>query len=105
MPIYKKYHESGIQTKNQNGQVGRNDSCLNSEKIEKDNVISQTKCKLKVPKGKVNSNENLIRNFEGQQKNNQRGKNEIKKYKWSKRKRLKWKTGREVPILCIIRVQ
>lgn len=43
----------GFKPRNQNGQVGKNDSCLNSEKVKKkDNITSEIKSKLKVPKGK-----------------------------------------------------
>lgn len=50
----KKQHKSIIQTQNQKGPAGRNDSCLNTKERErkKGNIVSKIKSKQKFPKGK-----------------------------------------------------
>lgn len=55
---------------------------------------------MKVPQGKISSNENLIRDFEGKNKEE----NKIKKYKRSVRKWLNQKTDKEGPMAHIIRI-
>lgn len=55
---------------------------------------------MKVPQGKISSNENLIRDFEGKNKEE----NKIKKYKRSVRKWLNQKTDKEGPMAHKIRI-